>query len=126
MLEGGLLEEAPGYSKHVSRGFFVEKNTAPGEPVKVRLVADFRGINRKYKYKTNSNKYKTNSNKYKTKSNKYSAKSNKYKANCSKYKDPLCPLHPHRYEGPLSSCDVIRVGPSPITSITTCLGYYLP
>ena len=38
MLEGGLLEEAPGFSKHVSRGFFVEKHTAPG---------DFRGINRK-------------------------------------------------------------------------------
>ena len=47
MLEGGLLEEAPGYSKHVSRDFFVQNNTAPGEPVKVRLVADFRGINRK-------------------------------------------------------------------------------
>ena len=47
MLEGGLLEEAPGFSKHVSRGFFVEKHTAPGEPVKVRLVADFRGINKK-------------------------------------------------------------------------------
>ena len=47
MLEGGLLEEAPGYSEHVSRGFFVEKNTRPGEPVKVRLVEDFRGINKK-------------------------------------------------------------------------------
>ena len=47
MLEGGLLEEAPGYSKHVSRGFFVQKGGRPGEPVKVRLVADFRGINRK-------------------------------------------------------------------------------
>ena len=47
MLEGGLLEEAPGYTEHVSRGFFVEKNTRPGEPVKVHLVADFRGINKK-------------------------------------------------------------------------------
>ena len=47
MLEGGLLEEAPGYSEHISCGFFVEKNTRPGEPVKVRLVADFRGINKK-------------------------------------------------------------------------------
>ena len=39
MLEGGLLEEAPGYSEHVSRGFFVEKNMRPGEPVKVRQEA---------------------------------------------------------------------------------------
>ena len=44
MLEGGLLEPAPGYSPIVSRGFFVEKHTAPGEEVKVRL-ADFRGVN---------------------------------------------------------------------------------
>ena len=47
MLEGGLLEPAPGYSPIVSRGFFIEKHTAPGEEVKVRLVADFRGVNRK-------------------------------------------------------------------------------
>merc|ERR1712030_65974 len=47
MLKGGLLEEAHGFSKHVSRGFFVEKHTAPGKPVKVRLVANFKGINRK-------------------------------------------------------------------------------
>merc|ERR1711936_1255082 len=78
------------------------------------------------KYKANCSKYSAKSNNYSAKSNKYSAKSNKYKANCSKYKGPLRPLHPHRYEGPLSSCDVIHVGPSPITSITTCLGYYLP
>ena len=47
MLEGGLLEPVHEYSPIVSRGFFVEKNTAPGEEVKVRLVADFRGFNRK-------------------------------------------------------------------------------
>ena len=47
MLEGGLLEEAPGYSEHVSHGFFVQKGGKPGEEVKVRLVVDFRGINRK-------------------------------------------------------------------------------
>ena len=47
MLDGGLLEEVTGYSKHVSRGFFVTKNTKEGEEVKVRLVADYRGVNRK-------------------------------------------------------------------------------
>ena len=47
MLEGGLLEQVHEYSPIVSRGFFVEKKTAPGEEVKVRLVADFRGVNRK-------------------------------------------------------------------------------
>merc|ERR1712215_37346 len=47
MLEGGLLEPVHEYSPIVSRGFFVEKNTAPGEEVKVRLVADFRGVNQK-------------------------------------------------------------------------------
>ena len=47
MLDGGLLEEAPGYSEHVSRVFFVQKGGKPGEEVKVRLVADFCGINRK-------------------------------------------------------------------------------
>ena len=47
MLAGGLLEPISGYTEHVSQVFFVEKNTKPGEPVKVRLVADFRGINRK-------------------------------------------------------------------------------
>ena len=47
MLAGGLLEPISGYTEHVSRGFFVEKNSKPGEPVKVRLVADFRGINKK-------------------------------------------------------------------------------
>merc|ERR1711888_293654 len=35
------------YSPIVSRGFFVEKNTAPREEVKVRLVADFRQVNQK-------------------------------------------------------------------------------
>ena len=34
MLEGGLLEETNGYTEHVSRGCFVEKNTQPGEQVK--------------------------------------------------------------------------------------------
>ena len=33
------------YSETVSRGFFVPKKTAPGEETKVRLVADFRGVN---------------------------------------------------------------------------------
>merc|ERR1712215_171345 len=47
MLDGGLLEEVTGYSKHVSRGFFVTKNTKEGEEVNVRLVADYRGVNRK-------------------------------------------------------------------------------
>ena len=47
MLEGGLLEPVQEYSETVSRGFFVEKKGAPGEEVRVRLVADFRGVNRK-------------------------------------------------------------------------------
>ena len=47
MLDGGLLEEVTGHSEHVSRGFFVTKNTIPGEEVKVRLVADYRGVNKK-------------------------------------------------------------------------------
>ena len=47
MLEGGLLEPVHEYSPTVSCGFFVKKKTAPGEEVKVRLVADFRGVNRK-------------------------------------------------------------------------------
>ena len=47
MLDGGLLEEVTGHSEHVSRGFFVTKNTKPGEEVKVRLVADYRGVNKK-------------------------------------------------------------------------------
>ena len=47
MLAGGLLEPISGFTEHVSRFFVVEKNTKPGEPVKVRLVADFRGINKK-------------------------------------------------------------------------------
>ena len=38
------MEEVTGHSKHVSRGFFVTK---PGEEVKVRLVADYRGVNKK-------------------------------------------------------------------------------
>ena len=33
------------YSETVSRGFFVPKKTEPGEEVRVRLVADFRGVN---------------------------------------------------------------------------------
>merc|ERR1711984_30758 len=41
----GLLEQVHEYSPIVSRGFFVPKKTAPGEEVKVRLVADFRGVN---------------------------------------------------------------------------------
>ena len=40
MLDGGLLEEVTGHSEHVSRGFFVTKNTKPGEEVKVILVAE--------------------------------------------------------------------------------------
>ena len=47
MLEGGLLEPVHEFSPIVSRGFFVEKKTAPGEEVKVRLVADFRQVNQK-------------------------------------------------------------------------------
>merc|ERR1711891_74334 len=35
------------YSETVSRVFFVPKKTGPGEEVKVRLVADFRGVNLK-------------------------------------------------------------------------------
>ena len=47
MLAGGLLEKVEEYTETVSRGFFVEKKTLPGEEVKVRLVADFRNINLK-------------------------------------------------------------------------------
>ena len=47
MLAGGLLEPVEEYSETVSRGFFVEKKCNPGEEVKVRLVADFRGVNLK-------------------------------------------------------------------------------
>ena len=47
MLDGGLLEEVTGYSQNVSRGFFVTKHTKEGEEVKVRLVADYRGVNKK-------------------------------------------------------------------------------
>ena len=50
MLDAGMLEQIHSYTPHVSRGFFVEKgSTKPGEPVKCRLVADFRGVNRKLK-----------------------------------------------------------------------------
>ena len=45
MIAGGLLEKVEEYSETVSRGFFVAKKTDPGEEVKVRLVADFRGVN---------------------------------------------------------------------------------
>ena len=45
ILNAGMIEEIQGYTKNLSRGFFVEK---PGrDKVKARLVADFRGINRK-------------------------------------------------------------------------------
>merc|ERR1712055_549773 len=45
MIAGGLLEKVEEYSETVSRVFFVPKKTDPGEEVKVRLVADFRGVN---------------------------------------------------------------------------------
>ena len=45
MIDMGMLEEIEHYTENLSRGFFVEK---PGrDEVKARLVADFRGINRK-------------------------------------------------------------------------------
>ena len=47
MLNAGMLEPIQGYTENLSRGFFVEKPSTSGEPVKARLVADFRGINRK-------------------------------------------------------------------------------
>ena len=47
MLSSGMLEPIEAYTENLSRGFFVEKPSKPGEPVKARLVADFRGINRK-------------------------------------------------------------------------------
>merc|ERR1712030_119190 len=47
MLAGGLLEKVEEYSPTVSREFFVPKKTEPGEETKVRLVADFRGVNLK-------------------------------------------------------------------------------
>ena len=47
MLTAGMLEPVQGYTPTLSRGFFVEKPTRPGEPVKARLVADFRGVNKK-------------------------------------------------------------------------------
>merc|ERR1712208_96131 len=56
---------------------------------------------------TNSNKYKAKCSKYSAKSNNYSAKSNKYRAKSNKYS---------------TKCNKN----SAITSITTCLGYYLP
>ena len=45
MLNAGMLEPIQGYTENLSRGFFVEKPS--NETVKARLVADFRGINRK-------------------------------------------------------------------------------
>merc|ERR1712030_80092 len=45
MIAGGLLEKVEDYSETVSRGFFFPKKTEPGEEVRVRLVADFRGVN---------------------------------------------------------------------------------
>ena len=45
MVAGGLLEKVEDYSETVSRGFFVPKKSEPGEEVRVRLVADFRGVN---------------------------------------------------------------------------------
>ena len=45
MLNAGMLEPIQGYTENFSRGFFVEKTSK--DPVKARLVADFRGINRK-------------------------------------------------------------------------------
>ena len=47
MLTAGMLEPVQGYTPTLSRGFFVEKPTRPGEPVKACLVADFRGVNKK-------------------------------------------------------------------------------
>ena len=47
MLTAGMLEHVLGYTPTPSRVFFVEKPTKPGEPVKARLVADFRGVNKK-------------------------------------------------------------------------------
>merc|ERR1711867_223859 len=47
MLAGGLIEKVEEYTETVSRGFFVEKKTLPGEEPKVRLVADFRNMNMK-------------------------------------------------------------------------------
>ena len=47
MLNARMLEPFQGYTENLSRGFFVEKPTRPREPVKARLVADFRGIIRK-------------------------------------------------------------------------------
>merc|ERR1711888_339789 len=45
MLNSGMIEPIQGYTENLSREFFLEK---PGkETVKARLVADFRGINRK-------------------------------------------------------------------------------
>ena len=45
MIDVGVLEEIEGYTENLSCGFFFEK---PGrDVVKARLVADFRGINRK-------------------------------------------------------------------------------
>ena len=45
MVEAGMVEEIDYFTENLSRGFFVEK---PGKTeVKARLVADFRGINKK-------------------------------------------------------------------------------
>ena len=45
MIDAGMLEEIDYYTENLSQVFFVEK---PGKSeVKARLVADFRGVNKK-------------------------------------------------------------------------------
>ena len=49
MIDAGMIEEITHWTPHQSRGFFVEKRGK--EEVSARLVADYRGVNKK-NYKT--------------------------------------------------------------------------
>ena len=40
MLTAGMLEPVQGYTTTLSRGFFVEKPTKPGEPVKLQTLEE--------------------------------------------------------------------------------------
>ena len=48
-LAAGTLEERQHYTPWVSRGLFVAKPQKPGQPLKARLVSDFRIVNKKLK-----------------------------------------------------------------------------
>ena len=48
-LEAGQLEPCHHYTKWMSRGLFEGKPTKEGEPIKARMVADFRVLNKALK-----------------------------------------------------------------------------